>query len=82
MQRIEEYNLIGFEKFSVVEVIARLFISVMILYQYSQTMVTVTNYDSLMFLIGIIMIYWMIEPFMKLFNRRGVIKQLVKESKE
>jgi len=76
---MKEYNLIIYEDFNILEVVARTIISIVCLYVLQTN---IEGYDNIMIVMGIWLILYAINPFMKRFTNKRLIKYVKKNEEE
>lgn len=68
---MKEYNLIGFNEFNAIEIIARTIISITCLYVLGTSM---SGFSNVILVIGIILILYIMEPIENILHRKKIIK--------
>lgn len=76
---MKEYNLIIYEDFNILEVVARTIISIVCLYVLQTN---IEGYDNIIIVMGIWLILYAINPFMKRFTNKRLIKYVKKNEEE
>ena len=72
------YHLYGFNEFSLVDLFMRVFISIMLLYQYAQLDIPKNGF---MIALGVFSIYWIADPLLNSFTKKRVIEYVKKHEK-